>query len=77
MQWGGQVNRLQVRADLRPAVAWRSRGRVWGLSWIGRDAMRPSFESYARGCGWWLHFAGWSLWYDSTPPVTVGERGVW
>ena len=54
---------------------------VFGLNWFGREAVRPAFEAIRHcergGCYWHANALGLSLWYDSTPPMTVGERGVW
>ena len=54
---------------------------VAGVTWIGRDALKPSWESWGRGSGdgWfgYVNALGFSFWFDSTPPVSVGERGAW
>ena len=54
----------------RPLVRWRT----FGLS-LGRDFMRPGREVWPGF--WYVQAFGVSLWRDTTPPATVGERGVW
>ena len=54
----------------RPLVRWRT----FGLS-LGREFMRPGREVWPGF--WYVQAFGVSLWRDTTPPATVGERGAW
>lgn len=64
-----------------------SRGGKWGVrfEWDARPWYRPfvpSFESWrwhrSRGVSQWdARWLGIIVWRDTSPPTTVGERGVW
>ena len=43
--------------------------------WRGWESARPNFESWPHY--WHADIFGWSLWRDTMPELTVGERGVW
>ena len=48
---------------------------------FGRSFLRPESESWGRegngGSFWYAQAFGISVWRDSLPAVTVGERGAW
>ncbi len=56
-------------------LTWRS----FGLS-FSRLFLRPSWERWSGPHGtlrWHVTGFGVSLWRDTLPPLTVGERGAW